>query len=122
VGKEKMRKLRIFSLTTLLTACGANQPISYAGQMSPQSGVCDAAAPAVLVKRGRYVQFTPQEGTLVLSGQTASDGTVQASLDTLGADRKPYHLSFQGRLTDRAGTGQYVTPRCRYIVTLRQEG
>jgi hypothetical protein len=121
VGKEKMRKLRIFSFTLLLTACGANQPISFAGQIVPQAGVCDAAAPAVLTRRGHYVQFAPQEGTLVLSGQIAPDGAVRASLDTPGADRKPYHLFFEGTLTGKSLAGRYVTPRCRYTVTLQRD-
>jgi hypothetical protein len=55
---------------------------------------------------------------LVLSGRATPDGKVTASLETQGADRKPYHLSFTGTVTGQTLAGAYVTPRCRYAVTL----
>jgi hypothetical protein len=122
VGKEKMRKIRIISLALLVYGCSANQPITFSGQIVPQTGACDAAAPAVLIKRGHYVQFTPHEGVLILNGQAAPDGTIHASLDTQGPDRKPYPLLLDATLAGQTIAGKYVTPRCRYTVTLRREG
>jgi hypothetical protein len=127
VGKEKMHKPRLFSLGGLaalaavsgLVGCGAEQA-SFAGDLTPIAGACDAASRALLVKRGRYLQFAPREGVLVLDGAVGADGKLAATLKTQGADRKPYALSFTATLAGREISGEFVTPRCRYSVHLNQ--
>ena len=122
-----MHKPRLFSLSGLvalaaassLAACASEQA-SFAGDLTPVAGTCDAASRALLVKRGRYLQFTPRQGVLVLDGAVAADGKLAASLKTQGADRKPYPLSFTATLTGRDVSGEFVTPRCRYAVHLKQ--
>jgi hypothetical protein len=127
VGKENMRAKRFFSsrlplfaaATLLLQAC-ADQPITFAGTLTPQAGTCDAASRAVLVKRGQYIQFAPRQGVLVLTGRITQDGRASAGLDTVGADRKPYHLSFGATLAGQTMEGEFITPRCRYTATLQR--
>jgi hypothetical protein len=107
-------------LITLLivSACAGEERITYAGDLTPSSGTCDPPGRAALIRHGRYIQFTPRQGVLILDGQVAPDGKVTASLDTPGADRKPYHLTFDARLTSSTINGTYITPSCRYTVSL----
>ena len=102
----------------LLAACAADAPVSYAGNLTPQSGACDPASRAVLVKRGRDLEFTPSQGVLILSGQVTPSGDLAAALSTPGADHKPYLLKLSATLSGDTITGTYVTPRCRYKVLL----
>ncbi len=102
----------------VLAACSADQPATFAGQMLPQAGDCDPASRAVLIKRGAYIQFTPEQGVLILNGQIGPAGDLTATLDTPGADRKPYHLRLTGTLSGHTITANYVTPRCRYTLKL----
>jgi len=112
----------LVGLLTLSTMAGcAVQPTTYSGDLTPVAGTCDPPARAVLVKRGQYVQFTPREGVLILDGKIAPDGATTASLDSPGANGKPYHLSLAATLTPSGISGVYVTPRCRYRVDLKPE-
>ena len=121
-----MHKIRFLSQVIIvltltlpvLAACGGNEPVTYAGDLTPVSGVCEPPGRAVLVKRGKYVDFTPSQGVLILHGQIAPDGQVAAGAQTLSADRKPYHLTLAARLDGPNIGGTYVTPRCRYAVKL----
>ena len=122
LGKENMRIYRIISLALPLYACAADQPVTFSGQIVPQAGACDVAASAILIIRGTYVQFTPQEGILTLSGRATPDGAIRANLDTQGADRKPYHLRLEAALAGQTIAGRYITPRCLYTVSLRRAG
>jgi hypothetical protein len=123
-GKEKMRTARLISQTTLcalfLANCATRAAITYAGDLTPQSGTCDPPARAILVTRGRDLQFTPTQGVLILPGQITPSGHIEAALQTQGADRKPYLLKLTATLTGQAISGTYVTPRCRYAVHLTQ--
>ncbi len=121
-----MHRLNLFSqasliplmILPLLAGCAGEERVTYAGELSPKSGTCDPPGRAMLIRHGRYVQFTPRQGVLILDGQIAPDGQVTASLDTQGADRKPYHLTLQAQLTTNLVTGTYITPSCRYAVAL----
>ena len=120
-GKEKMHKLSLISQATilaLLAACAADAPVTYAGTLTPQSGACDPTSRAVLIKRGRDLQFTPSQGVLILSGQVTPSGGIAAALSTPGADHKPYQLKLAATLAGDTITGAYLTPRCRYKVQL----
>lgn len=102
----------------ILAGCAGEERVTYAGDLTPKSGTCDPPGRAMLSRHGRYVQFTPRQGVLILDGQVTPDGQVTASLDTPGADPKPYHLSLTAQLTANTVTGTYTTPRCRYAVSL----
>jgi hypothetical protein len=135
LGKEKMRAygfcsyVRVFArrtglLTLLLVPlanCGDGVQ-TYVGQLEPLSGSCDVANRATLQRHGAIVQFSPQDGVLTLDGTLSSAGQIDAAQQTIGMDRKPYRLMFSGALAGSAITGQYVTPRCRYRVTLHLAG
>jgi hypothetical protein len=102
----------------ILSGCAGDDRFTYAGDLTPTSGSCEPPGRAMLIRHGRYVQFTPRQGVLILDGQIAPDGQVTASLDTQGADRKPYHLILRAQLAANQVTGTYITPRCRYAVSL----
>jgi hypothetical protein len=104
----------------ILAACGGDQAVTYAGDLTPMAGSCDPPGRAVLIKRGAYVSFTPTQGVLILNGQIGPDGHLTASADTSGADRQPYHLKLDAAVAGPAIAGTYVTPRCRYAVKLVQ--
>jgi hypothetical protein len=123
-----MHPYRFLSQTTpalsaaalVLAACGANQAVTFAGDLTPVAGACDAPGRAVMIKRGQYVEFTPRQGVLILNGQIDPGGHVIASAQTPGADRKLYTLKLDAALSGPIIAGTYVTPRCRYAVTLSQ--
>lgn len=104
-------------LAAALTGCASDT--SYAGKLAPLAGACDITNRATLQRHGNVVQFTPQDGVLTLDGTITSAGQITAAQQTLGMDRKPYRLSFEGQLTGSTVTGTYVTPRCRYQVALQ---
>ncbi len=62
--------------------------------------------------------FAPQDGVLVLDGQISGNGDVSASLEVRGMNHAPYRLVFSARIQENRIVGTYVTPRCRYNVTL----
>jgi len=67
--------------------------------------------------------FAPSDGTLVISGIVAPDGSFAGSLvtdasqhdrqDRSGTEPPPFTLKVTGRLGDAEAAGIYVTPRCR---------
>lgn len=126
MGKQKANKAGIFSpalraalaLPLLASCAGANAPVNFRGKLTPVAGTCEPPGDALLIRRGRFVQFTPREGVLILEGQIAPDGSVSASLQTPGADRRPYRLTLRATLAGTSIKGEYVTPRCRYRVDL----
>jgi hypothetical protein len=135
LGKEKMQvfgflsytrqtasKTATFALLLLSLAGCSGAPQTFTGQLEPISGTCDDANRATLQRHGAIVQFTPQDGVLTLDGTVSSAGEITAVQQTLGMDRKPYRLMFTGVLAGTVITGQYVTPRCRYRVSLQQAG
>ena len=75
---------------------------------------------ATLIQRGAAAQFVPGDGTLVLTGTVAADGTLSASLNTQPPGKPPYLLSVSGHLDAAAATLTYVTPRCTAHGTLRR--
>jgi hypothetical protein len=109
---------RIFILTLPLAACAGDAPITYTGTLIPSAGTCDLTNRATLQRHGANLQFTPQDGVLVLDGTVSPTGTISASETTSSMDRKPYHLTFTGQVHGTSVTGTYVTPRCRYAVAL----
>ncbi len=65
--------------------------------------------------------FAPSDGTLVVSGSVAPDGSFAGSLVTNspGHDRQgrtsteAFTLTVTGRIEGEVASGTYVTPRCR---------
>ncbi len=119
-GHSARSAVMVAAVAALSGCSGSSQ--TYAGKLEPEAGVCDAANRATLHRQGAIVQFTPQDGVLTLDGTVASSGQVAAFQQTVGMDRKPYRLSFTGQIAGDAITGSYVTPRCRYRVTLHAAG
>ncbi len=105
-------------LTLPLAACAGDPLITYTGTLTPTAGTCDATNRATLQRHGANLQFTPQDGVLVLDGTVSPAGAINASTTSTSMDRKPYHLTFTGQVAGNAITGAYVTPRCRYAVKL----
>ena len=105
-----------------LAACtGIQQTAVYAGPQRPLAGACDPATHATLTRRGSALTLTPADGTLTLTG-TFSGTTLSAATTLLGADKKPYPISFTGQLAGAHIDGTLTTPRCRYALTLDKTG
>jgi hypothetical protein len=104
----------------LLGACASLAGTTiYAGPVTPIAGVCDPPAQGLLTQRAQAIVFSANSGSLVLQGRRTGD-VLAASLTLVGADKKPYDLTFAGSIAGKAITGIYKTPRCRYRVALRR--
>jgi hypothetical protein len=130
LGKENMHRIGFLSYTTLqavvalmaaatLAACAGGQTVTYVGHLTALAGTCDATNRATLQRHGTAVQFTPQDGVLVLEGTVSAGGAINASTQTTGMDRKPYNLSFRGQIEGGSVSGTYASSRCRYGVQLQ---
>jgi hypothetical protein len=108
-----------------LAAAGCGAPLAvqsrYAGDM--QGCTTGGTARATLVRQADRFSFAPTDGTLVISGTVAPDGSFTGALVTnpsrhdqegrTGTAAQPFTLTVAGHLDDGAATGTYVTPRCR---------
>lgn len=72
-----------------------------------------------MLSRDRSITFAPSNGVLVLHGTVASDGSVHAALNSIGAEHHPFPLVFEGKLEDAGISGTYTTPICRAHVELQ---
>ena len=104
--------------TLALAACSSDSKTrEYSGQLNPEAGTCDPAAQAQLLIRGDTVVFVPNSGTITLKGAQRGN-VVTATQNLLGADKKPYALTFQGTLHGLDINGLYKTGRCQYRALL----
>lgn len=112
------------ALLLLLAACAsptASTDGEWFGEMTPDhAGPSCPPGRASLVSKHASVLFTPNEGTQTLAGAVTAEGTVAASRNTTGADKKPYIATLAARVEDGSITGTYETPRCQYAVRLRR--
>jgi hypothetical protein len=120
-GQVKKNRQRTFFLPPLLllSAC-ANPETIFSGPTRPVAGTCDPPATAVLTLRHRAVAFAPNTGTLVLKGFEDPNGHITANLSLRGADHKPYALILDADHHAALIQGTYTTPRCRYLIALKQ--
>ncbi|MEJ0047571.1 MAG: hypothetical protein WDN04_16685 [Rhodospirillales bacterium] len=118
VGMFYAHALRSAVVAAVAVGCAASRPDHFTGTLQPQGGACDPPSRAWLTLTDTHVHFTPREGVITLDGSLAADGTMQADAIANGMDHTPYRQSFTGRLIGDQVTGTYITPRCRYAVTL----
>lgn len=104
-------------LPVLLSACADAPSTIYAGPVTPTAGMCDPRSRATLTLKQSAFVFAPNSGTLILAGHLTA-GQLAASLTLPGADKKPYPVSFTATLAGTTIAGTYITPRCRYAVSL----
>jgi len=107
-----------FWATAILAACTSGLPSRFVGDLLPVAGSCDKGHRAVLTRAGSSITFLPQDGVLALDGQLSGNGEMSASLNLRGMNHAPYRLVFSGKVLENRIIGTYVTPRCRYNVTL----
>lgn len=130
LGNRKMRRLSIFpgplaaaavGLSCILAGCSSSGQAFYIGTLKPQAGTCDPPGSATLEIRNDAILFVPTDGTVILHGSVSTGGALHAEATLPGMDHKPYQLVFSAP-SAQIGTveGQYVTPRCTYVITLRK--
>lgn len=76
---------------------------------------CDGAeAHATLVVVDQHFSFTPTDGSLVISGDVAPDGTFSGTepLPHTGNSTAPV-LAVAGKISPDAADGLYTNPRCK---------
>jgi hypothetical protein len=107
------------ALPLLLVSCGFT-PTSFAGPLQPQQGICEPPSRAALQIHDSFVQFTPNEGTLILTGRQAANGTITASWvpPSTQAHTGTFTLIAHPRAGGDALDGTYTTPRCTYTLHL----
>jgi hypothetical protein len=114
----------MLALAGLLGGCATPLTVEtrYAGPVTPIGGLClaDSNRPphGTLTLKGQQVAFAPDDGTLVIPGSIAPDGSIAAQRDTLGANHKPFTMRLQARRQGDTIAGTFTTPRCQSSVTL----
>lgn len=111
-------------------AAGCATPLTfqsrYAGDM--QGCATRQAGRATLVRQADRFSFAPSDGTLVIAGTVAADGSFVGSLvpnpsrhdpqGHTGTEAPTFTLTVTGRLDAAAATGSYTSPRCRVAFRL----
>jgi len=99
---------------------GTSYDLRWVGTVTAEAGRCppSSAGTMTAIVRDRSVTFTPNDGVLVLHGSVGPDGAVQAAFDAQGADRHPFPLRLNARLSEVGVTGTYSSPICRSHVEL----
>jgi hypothetical protein len=116
----KKNKWRTFFLAPLILSTCAEPEAMFTGQPKPLAGTCDPPGTAILTVRHRAVAFAPSTGTLVLKGTADAAGHLTADLTLPGSDHKPYRLTLDATRHADSVEGTYITPRCRYAISLKQ--
>ena len=114
-------RLAAIAVIPALAACAtpAGPSGRWIGQVTPKTtGPLCIASRGVLQMRDQLVSFEPNEGTWVLQGEAKPDGTLYADRTTIGADKKPFETTLEGRWTPTTVTATYTTPRCTFTVAL----
>ncbi len=127
-----VRPALLLLLPLLVPACagGAPTPVRYTGP-APQCGRSEGGGvTATLTRLGRGFAFAPYDGSLVVDGSVAPDGTLAGTLALRPAEEKPaggtaahgarapQTLSVSGRLTQESVTLTYAAPGCAAQLTL----
>jgi hypothetical protein len=76
---------------------------------------------ATLVVLDRHFSFAPSDGTLIVSGAVAEDGSFHGVLPlgrAASAREAPPALAVEGRITPEVATGSFSLPRCRQTFRL----
>lgn len=99
---------------------GASYDLRWTGTVNPEAGRCPEGTQGTMtvVVRDRSVTFTPNDGALVLRGTVGPDGKVRAAFDAQGAERHPFPLRLDAKLSQAGVTGIYTSPICRSHVEL----
>lgn len=93
----------------------------WTGTVAPQDqAACGPPTTGTLTRRNNAVTFTPNDGTVVISGAVDASGHVAGTLALTGADHHPFPLSLAGTLSHDSFQGSYTTPRCTSLVTLHR--
>lgn len=113
--------MRSLPALALLAAC-ANPDMAngrWIGPLVPATPgpACPPSTGVAQFSANRLI-FTPDEGTWVLQGAAAPDGTVTAERTRQGADKQPFTTKLAAKWTQQTVTGTYTTPRCTYAVNL----
>jgi hypothetical protein len=113
-----LRHVLVLAPAVLLGAC-ASREARYAGVMTPQSA-CGATEHATLMVVEGKASFAANDGAVVVPATVAPDGKLAGQLVLTGGDKKPFPLTLEGTVTDDAATGSYMTPRCRFALSLKR--
>jgi hypothetical protein len=110
----------LLGLLTLLGCADENTgERRYVGALAGCEAFAGASHNATLTRNADVVVFTPDDGTLMLTGTLAADGTLMLRRNTQPAGKPPYVLTVSGRVAAGQATLTYVTPRCQAHGVLR---
>jgi hypothetical protein len=118
------------ALTALLGGCtvGAPGPVRYAGPAPACGGSEGGGSTATLTRLGAGFALAPYDGSLVVTGRVAADGTLSGILDLHPAQavsaggkapaRPAQTVAVTGRVTPDAAQVAYAAPGCSGNLTL----
>ena len=79
---------------------------------------CDATMTATLTRIGNDFVLAPSDGSLLIRGTVAADGSLTGVLNTQPGSKQPYLMKVTGHAEASAVTVTYVTPHCTAQGTL----
>jgi len=92
----------------------------WVGTLKTQAGTCPDQMSSTLQITRKHVNFTPGDGSMVLTGTRHADGSVHAELILSDRNHKPLPLVFNAKPVADTFEGDYGTTTCRAHVVLRQ--
>lgn len=127
-----LRPFPALLLPLLLAACagGVRTSARYTGPAPECGRLPGGGTTATLVRLGDGFAFAPYDGSLVVNGKVAPDGTLSGSLALRPAEAKPASgtapqaagspqaLSVSGHVTPETATLSYAAPGCTAQLTL----
>nr|WP_294916109.1 hypothetical protein [uncultured Neokomagataea sp.] len=117
-----------FVLLGLLTACagtpdpGHNPAGRWVGTLITDQGTCPTARSSTLQIRGKDILFTPEDGSLVLTGHyQANSQHYHAELIMQDINHQPLTMVFNGYPVGQTIGGLYGSSSCRAHITMTRQ-
>ena len=119
----RRRQLMPALLALLVAACAT--PLARQARYTGALAGCGAAQTSTLTRvaerggNGSFA-FAPADGSLIVRGTVAPDGTLRGSLNTQPPGKPPFMLQVQGLAGTETADVTYITPTCRAEAHLRR--
>ena len=108
----RMRRAGVGGMAVCLVLAGCGAPLTLERRYTGTLAGCPAALPSTLTRKLAAFAFAPGDGSLIIRGTLAPDGSFDASRNTQPPGKPPFLLRVQGTLDAAGADVTYTTPRC----------